>query len=125
MSPEPFGGLLRGPRKGDETTRRGRSEEQIIGALRQVESGVPVKDVCRQMGISETTFYAWKRKYAGVGISELRGLRQLREENAKLKRLVAELSLDKHILQEVLAKKPDTDAPKGHRGVGHRGVPGE
>jgi len=85
--------------------RRGRSEEQIIAALRQAEGGVPVKEVCRQLGVSEATFYVWKRKYAGVGVSELRELRQLREENAKLKRLVADLSLDKHILQEVLAKK--------------------
>ena len=85
--------------------RRGRTEEQIIAVLRQAESGVAVKDVCRQAGISENTFYTWKRKFAGVGVSELRELRQLREENAKLKRLVADLSLDKHILQEVLAKK--------------------
>ena len=85
--------------------RRGRSEEQIITALRQVDGGVSVQEVCRQMGVSETTFYVWKRKYAGIGVSELRELRQLREENAKLKRLVADLSLDKHILQEVLAKK--------------------
>ena len=85
--------------------RRGRSEEQIIAALRQAESGVAVKEVCRQAGISENTFYTWKRKYAGIGVSELRELRQLREENARLKRLVADLSLDKHILQDVLAKK--------------------
>jgi len=92
-------------REGDEMPRRGRTEEQIIAVLRQAESGVAVKDVCRQAGISENTFYTWKRKYAGIGVSELRELRQLREENAKLKRLVADLSLDKHILQEVLAKK--------------------
>ncbi len=92
-------------REGDEMPRQRRTEEQIIAALRQAESGVPVKDVCRQAGISEATFYTWKRKYAGIGVSELRELRQLREENAKLKRLVADLSLDKHILQEVLAKK--------------------
>ena len=85
--------------------RRGRTEEQIIVALRQAESGVVVKEVCRQAGISENTFYTWKRKYAGIGVSELRELRQLREENARLKRLVADLSLDKHILQDVLAKK--------------------
>jgi putative transposase len=85
--------------------RRGRTEEQIIAALRQAESGVAVKEVCRQAGISENTFYTWKRKYAGIGVSELRELRQLREENARLKRLVADLSLDKHILQDVLTKK--------------------
>jgi putative transposase len=91
--------------KGDEMPRRGRTEEQIIAALRLAESGIALKEVCRQVGISEATFYTWKRKYAGIGVSELRELRQLREENARLKRLVADLSLDKHILQDVLAKK--------------------
>ena len=62
-------------------------------------------DVCRQVGISEQTFYVWKRKYAGLGLSELRELRQLREENTKLKRLVADLSLDRHMLQEIVQKK--------------------
>ena len=62
-------------------------------------------DVCRQVGISEQTFYVWKRKYAGLGLSELRELRQLREENAKLKRMVADLSLDRHMLQEIVRKK--------------------
>jgi putative transposase len=85
--------------------RQGRTEEQIIAVLRLAESGVAVKEVCRQAGISENTFYTWKRKYVGIGVSELRELRQLREENARLKRLVADLSLDKHILQDVLAKK--------------------
>jgi putative transposase len=85
--------------------RRGRTEEQVIATLRQAESGVTVKEVCRQAGISENTFYTWKRKFAGIGVAELRELRQLREENARLKRLVADLSLDKHILQDVLAKK--------------------
>ena len=92
-------------REGDEMPRRGRSEESIIAVLRQAESGVAVKEVCRQAGISEATFYTWKRKYLGIGVSELRELRQLREENARLKRFVADLSLDKHILQDVLAKK--------------------
>jgi putative transposase len=64
-----------------------------------------VVDVCRQVGISEQTLYVWKRKYAGLGLSELRELRQLREENAKLKRLVADLSLDRHMLQEIVRKK--------------------
>ncbi|MFI5143718.1 MAG: transposase [Thermoanaerobaculales bacterium] len=85
--------------------RQTHTEEQIIAALHHVESGVAVRDVCRQAGISEATFYTWKRRYGGIGISELRELRQLREENARLKRLVADLSLDKHILQDVLAKK--------------------
>lgn len=81
------------------------SEEQILYALRQAEGGEKATEVCRKMGISEQTFYTWKRKYAGMGISELRELRQLREENRKLKQLVADLTLDKHMLQEVLSKK--------------------
>jgi putative transposase len=81
------------------------SEEQILYALRQAEGGEKATEICRKMGISEQTFYTWKRKYAGVGISELRELRQLREENRKLKTLVADLTLDKHMLQEVLSKK--------------------
>jgi putative transposase len=85
--------------------RRGHAEEQILAALRQVEGGTTVVDVCRHVGISEQTFYVWKRKYAGLGLSELRELRQLREENAKLKRLVADLSLDRHMLQEIVRKK--------------------
>lgn len=81
------------------------SEEQIAFALRQAERGTPVTEVCRKMGVSEQSFYRWKRKYEGMGVAELRRLRQLEEENRKLKKLVADLSLDKHILQEVLAKK--------------------
>ena len=85
--------------------RKGVSEEKILYALRQVEGGKKIGDVCREMGVSQQTYYTWKRRYAGLGISELRELRQLREENRKLKGLVADLSLDKHILQEVLSKK--------------------
>ena len=81
------------------------TEEQIIFAIKQSDSGTPVKDICRQLGVSEATFYAWKKKYGGLGVSELRELRQLRDENTRLKRLVADLTLDKHILQEVLSKK--------------------
>lgn len=81
------------------------SEEQIVYALRQAEGGEKATEVCRKMGVSEQTFYTWKRKYAGMGISELRELRQLREENRRLKQLVADLTLDKHMLQEVLSKK--------------------
>ena len=80
------------------------TEEQVTYALRLAESGTPVADVCRQMGIAEATFYLWKKKYGGLGVSEVRELRQLREENARLTRLVADLTLDKHILQEVLRK---------------------
>jgi putative transposase len=85
--------------------RKGQSEEKIVFALRQVEAGKKVADVCREMGVSQQTFYTWKKRYAGVGVSELRELRQLRDENRKLKTLVADLTLDKHILQEVLSKK--------------------
>jgi putative transposase len=85
--------------------RKGHTEEQIMTALRQVEAGKKVGDVCRDMGVSQQAFYSWKRRYAGLGLTELRELRQLREENRKLKTLVADLTLDKHILQEVLSKK--------------------
>ena len=81
------------------------SEEQIAYALRQADGGTPVGDVCRQLGVSEATFYVWKKKYGQLGLSELREMRQLRDENARLKRLVADLTLDKHILSEVLRKK--------------------
>ena len=81
------------------------SEEQIVYAIRQAESGTPVGDLCRQLGVSDATFYAWRKKYAHLGVSELRRLRQLEEENSRLKRLVADLSLDKHMLSEALRKK--------------------
>src|SRR5262244_2373047 len=80
------------------------SEEQVAYALRQAESGTPVGDVCRQLGVSEATFYAWKKKYAHLGVSEFRRLRQLENENNRLKRLVADLTLDKHMLSEALRK---------------------
>ncbi len=75
------------------------SEEQIAFALRQSETGVPVSEVIRKMGVTEQTFYRWKRKYGGLGVSELRKLKELDEENRKLKQLVADLSLDKKMLQ--------------------------
>lgn len=81
------------------------SEEQIAYALRQAESGTPTGDVCRQLGVSEAAFYVWKKKYGHLGVSELRRLRQLEDENARLKRLVADLTLDKHMLAEALRKK--------------------
>ncbi len=81
------------------------SEEQIAYVLRHADAGTPVPDVCRGAGISEATFYVWKKQYANLGVSELRKLRLLEDENARLKRLVADLTLDKHILQEVIAKK--------------------
>jgi putative transposase len=85
--------------------RKGHSEEKIMYGLRQVEAGKKVSEVCREMGVSSQAFYSWKRRFAGMGLSEMRELRQLREENRKLKILVADLTLDKHILQEVLSKK--------------------
>ena len=81
------------------------TEEQIAFALHQAETGTNVEEVCRKIGISQATFYAWKKKYGGMGVSELRRLRQLEEENRKLKQLVADLSLDKIMLQDVLKKK--------------------
>ena len=81
------------------------TQEQIISALHQAEGGTTVAEVCRKLGITEQTFYRWKRKFAGMGIAELRRLKQLEEENRKLKALVADLSLDKHMLQEVITKK--------------------
>jgi len=81
------------------------TEEQIAHALREAEAGTPVKEVIRRLGISEQTFYRWKRKFEGMGVAELRRLRLLEEENNKLKRLVADLSLDKRILQDVIEKK--------------------
>ncbi len=81
------------------------TEEQIAFTLKQVELGTKVEEVCRKVGISDATFYKWRQKYGGLGPSELRRLRQLEEENNKLKRLVADLSLDKAMLQDVLSKK--------------------
>ncbi len=81
------------------------SVEQITSVLQQVTSGVPVGDVCRQVGISEQTFYRWKKTYGSMLPSEARELKQLRDDNAKLKRLVADLSLDKVMLQDVLQKR--------------------
>ena len=81
------------------------THEQIAFALKQAESGVPVEEVCRKLGISQQTFYRWKKKFDGLGVAEVRRLKQLEEENKKLKQLVADLSLDKQILQDVLSKK--------------------
>src|SRR5919112_313676 len=98
---------------GQQMARKGHSEEQIVYAIRQVEAGKKVSDICREMGVSAQAFYSWKRRYAGVGVSELRELRQLRDENRQLKTLVADLTLDEHILQEVLSKKSEAcSAPR-------------
>ena len=80
--------------------------EQVAFGLRQAEDGKLVSEVCRKMGISEQTFYRWKKKFQGMGVAEVRRLRVLEEENRKLKQLVADLSLDKQMLQDVLRKKP-------------------
>lgn len=86
--------------------RRSRfTEEQIIAVLKESEAGQSVKDLCRTHGISEQTFYRWKSKYGGLEVSEARRLRQLEEENARLKRMVADLSLDNQALKELTKKK--------------------
>lgn len=81
------------------------TEEQITYALRQSDAGESAASICRKMGVSEATFYNWKKKYGGMGVSEVRRLKQLEQENEKLKRLVADLTLDKQMLQDVLSKK--------------------
>ena len=81
------------------------TEQQIAYALRQAESGVSVEEIIRKLGITQATFYRWKKKFSGLGMAELRRLKQLEEENKKLKWLVADLSLDKAMLQDVLSKK--------------------
>jgi len=81
------------------------TEEQIAFALRQVDTGTKVPELCRQLGISQATFYAWRKKYGGLGLAELRRLKQLEHENQRLKQMVADLSLDKEMLQEVVRKK--------------------
>ncbi|WP_245001441.1 transposase [Pantoea dispersa] len=80
-------------------------EERIVFALKQAELGTPVPEVCRRLGISDATFYIWRNKYGGISPSELKHMRQLEEENLRLKRLVADLSPDKAMLQDVLVKK--------------------
>ena len=85
--------------------RKSFTEEQIVSALRQAEGGTPIVEVCRKLGVTETTFFRWRKQFAGLGIAELRRVRQLEEENRRLKTLVADLVLDKHMLQEVIAKK--------------------
>lgn len=87
------------------------TEEQIVFALKQAELGTSVPEVCRKLGISDATFYIWRKKYGGISPSELKHMRQLEEENLRLKKLVADLSLDKAMLQDVLAKRTDAGAP--------------
>ena len=84
--------------------KRKHTQQQIAFALKQAETGTRVAEVCRKIGIPEATFYNWKKKYGGLGVSELRRLNQLEDENQRLKRMVADLSLDKQMLQDVLSK---------------------
>ncbi len=99
------------------------TEAQIVFALRQADGGVRVEEVCRKMGISEATFYNWK-KFGGLGVTELRRLRQLEDENNRLKQIVADLTLDKQMLQEVLKKMYKAPAAKAAGNKTHRGLPG-
>lgn len=96
------------------------SEEQIISALRQYEVGEKTADICRKLGISQATFYMWKKQYAGLGVQELRELRSLREENGRLKRIVADLTLDRQILQKASQKscKASSETSAGEVGAG-------
>jgi putative transposase len=81
------------------------TDQQIAQVLRQAEQGTAVAELCRKLGVSETTFYHWKKKFAGMGVAELRRVKQLAEENRRLKQVVADLTLDKAMLQDVLQKK--------------------
>lgn len=85
--------------------RRRYTEEQISVALRQVEAGTPVPELCRKLGIAEATYYRWKKKFAGLGVAEIRRLKQLEDENRRLKQIVADLTLDKAMLQDVARRK--------------------
>ncbi len=93
------------------------TEAQIAFALRQSETGTRVEEICREMGVSQATFFNWKKKYGGPGVPELRKLRQLEEENAQLKKLVADLSLDKQMLQDVIKKSCETGFTDNHKRV--------
>ncbi len=99
------------------------TEEQIAFALKQAETGTRVEEVCRKMGISEATFYNWKKKFGGMGVTELRRLRQLEEENQRLKRLVADLSLDKEMLQEVIEKSSEAGSEASGGAFSAGGLP--
>jgi putative transposase len=107
LSPRITGKTRRTPlSEGGPPVRKSRySDEQIATALRQAELGTPVAEITRKLGISEATFYTWKKRFGSLGTPEIRELRQLREENAKLKQVVADLSLDRAVLQDVLKKK--------------------
>jgi putative transposase len=103
--------------------KKGHTEEQIIAALQQAEAGGKTTEICRKLGISQAACYNWRKQYAGLGVQKLRDLRQLREENNRLRRMVADLSLDRQILQEIVAKscKASPQTPFGE--VDTQGVP--
>lgn len=86
--------------------RKRYKEQQIVFALQQAEAGTPVAEICRKMGVAEQTFYRWKKRYGDLGVSEIRRLKQLEDENRRLKGVVADLTLDKAMLQDVLKGKP-------------------
>jgi len=93
--------------------RKRYTEPQIVFARQQAEAGTPVGDICRKLGVAEATFYRWKKRYGGLGVTEIRRLRQLGDENRRLKQLVADLTLDKAMLQDVLPRKPEACPPAG------------
>ena len=100
------------------------TEEQIAFALRQAEAGVPVEDICRKMGVSEPTYYRWKKQFTGMGVPEIRRLKQLEEENRKLKQLVADLSLDKKMSRTSWEKSSDPAPLDLVQGAGQRSTRG-
>lgn len=99
------------------------TEPQIVFAIRQSETGTKVDEICRQLGISRATFFNWKKKYGNMDTSEVRRLRQLEEENAQLKKLVADLSLDKQMLQEVIKKSCKATSEKRYGSLADRQLP--
>jgi putative transposase len=98
------------------------TEEQITMALRQGEAGTPVEEICRKLGVSEATYFRWKKKFGSLGVPEIRELRQLRQENQKLKQLVADLSLDKTILHEALKKNDEASPARSNGDLGAGGL---
>jgi putative transposase len=101
------------------------SVEQIVAVLKQAEAGVPLAELLRRVGVSEQTFYRWKKQYVGLEVDQVRQLKQLQEENTRLKQVVADLTLDKAMLQDVLAKKSSALAASAGGGVSARQLPGE
>ena len=101
------------------------SAEQIVAILKQAELGIPVAELIRQVGVSEQTFYRWKKKYSGLEVDQVRELKQVREENVRLKRIVADLTLDKTMLQDVLSKSSEALAVPTGGGVPVQGLSGQ